>query len=190
MERIVMPGDELWEPAGGFDMTANGLTTINNGFDAVSPPPQQSTETDADFMHSTMLREELRVNILQRRLQKGLGAVQLDWRFTKPENLTPEEEDRRKLRRERNRVAASRCREKRRERTYVLVKETDQLESNNQVLIREIQQLESERQELLTILSSHQQTCGCSPPVLAPSLDDLHIDPWTSMMNSRTQTIM
>ncbi|XP_033639382.1 jun dimerization protein 2-like [Asterias rubens] len=178
MERIVMPGDELWDPAGGFDLTANGLTTLNNGFDPVSPPPQQNnTETDAEFMHRTMLREELRVNILQRRLQKGLGAVQLDWRFTKPENLTPEEEDRRKLRRERNRVAASRCREKRRERTYVLVKETDQLETSNQELIREIQQLETERQELVAILSSHQQTCGCSPPVPNPSLDDLHIDP-------------
>ena len=88
MERIVMPGDELWDPAGGFDLTANGLTTLNNGFDPVSPPPQQNnTETDAEFMHRTMLREELRVNILQRRLQKGLGAVQLDWRFTKPENV-------------------------------------------------------------------------------------------------------
>ena len=85
LERIVMPGDESWEHM-GYDMTANSLT-VAEGFEPISPPPQKGMETAEDFMQRAVLRDELRVNILQRRLQKGLGAVQLDWRFTKAEKV-------------------------------------------------------------------------------------------------------
>ncbi|XP_038071425.1 cyclic AMP-dependent transcription factor ATF-3-like [Patiria miniata] len=194
LEPIIMPGvDEAWNQA-NYEITANTIaaaaaaaavtttttsaTMTTEGFEPpTSPSYLTGLETDEDLLNHTMLREELRVNIMQRRLQKGLGAVQLEWRFAKKDKLTPEEEGKRRLRRERNRVAASRCRERRREKTYVLVTETDELEANNQELMAEIQELETERQELMSILAVHQQTCGCSPPVVTPSIEELHIDP-------------
>ncbi|XP_022106412.1 cyclic AMP-dependent transcription factor ATF-3-like [Acanthaster planci] len=194
LEPLIMPiVDGAWDQP-NYEMAATSLATevaaaavtttasesaiSADGFDqSTSPPHMNRMETEGNLLQHTMLREELRVNIMHRRLQKGLGAVQLEWRFAKSDKLTPEEEQKRRLRRERNRVAASRCRERRREKTFVLVTETDKLETSNQELMAEIQQLETERQELMSILAAHQQTCGCSPPVLTPSIEDLHIDP-------------
>lgn len=48
-----------------------------------------------------------------------------------PSQLTPEDEERRRRRRERNKIAATKCRMKKRERTVNLVTESEVLENQN-----------------------------------------------------------
>lgn len=66
-----------------------------------------------------------------------------------------EEGERRKLRRERNKVAASKCRNKRKEHVRYLTKESDDLENKNNDLQDEISLLQAEIKELETMLDSH-----------------------------------
>lgn len=73
--------------------------------------------------------------------------------------LTPEDEERRRRRRERNKIAATKCRLKKRERTANLVTESETLETQNIELKSQLQQLEKERFELANMLTNHRATC-------------------------------
>jgi len=70
--------------------------------------------------------------------------------------LTPEEEERRYARREKNRLAAAKCRERQRDRADTLLKETMQLESQNNDLRQQIKKLNDEKEHLSFALSMHQ----------------------------------
>nr|XP_013999140.1 unnamed protein product [Salmo salar] len=72
---------------------------------------------------------------------------------------TSEEDERRKIRRERNKVAAAKCRNRRRELTDTLQAETDQLEEDKEALQTEIANLLKEKESLEQILSAHQPAC-------------------------------
>ncbi|CAH1262723.1 FOS [Branchiostoma lanceolatum] len=72
--------------------------------------------------------------------------------------MSVEEDPRALRRRERNRLAASRCRERRRERAEFLRKETLQLENRNQSLRANISRLRRERERLKQVLASHMTT--------------------------------
>ncbi|CAB0038391.1 unnamed protein product [Trichogramma brassicae] len=74
--------------------------------------------------------------------------------------LTPEDEERRRKRRERNKIAATKCRLKKRQKTTNLVQESECLTSQNQHLKKEIQQLSTEREELIKMLGEHNCTRG------------------------------
>lgn len=73
--------------------------------------------------------------------------------------LTPEDEERRRRRRERNKIAATKCRLKKREKTVILVQESEILETQNQDLKSQIQELETQRRKLVDMLSMHTPTC-------------------------------
>ncbi|GFV78097.1 hypothetical protein TNCV_3044771 [Trichonephila clavipes] len=77
----------------------------------------------------------------------------------KDEKLSPEEEERRRIRRERNKLAAARCRKRRMELTSNLMNETDGLEEKRQNLQNEIQILTVQKEELEFILEAHKATC-------------------------------
>ncbi|KAI8477781.1 hypothetical protein Bbelb_444840 [Branchiostoma belcheri] len=74
------------------------------------------------------------------------------------QQMSAEEDPRALRRRERNRLAAARCRERRRERAEFLRKETLQLENRNQSLRANISRLRRERERLKQVLSSHMTT--------------------------------
>ncbi|XP_072931505.1 uncharacterized protein Atf3 [Epargyreus clarus] len=78
---------------------------------------------------------------------------------TKGEGLTPEDEERRRRRRERNKIAATKCRMKKRERTVNLVTESEVLETQNIDLKAQLQDLEVQRRQLHDMLSLHAATC-------------------------------
>ncbi|KAG8177054.1 hypothetical protein JTE90_024941 [Oedothorax gibbosus] len=80
-------------------------------------------------------------------------------RPNKDEQLSPEEEERRRVRRERNKLAAARCRKRRMELTSNLMNETDGLEEKRQNLQNEIQILNCQKEELEFILEAHKATC-------------------------------
>lgn len=84
------------------------------------------------------------------------------------QQLTPEDEDRRRRRRERNKIAATKCRMKKRERTLNLVSESEILETQNIELKSQVRSLETERRKLTEMLQAHGATCirqeGFQPP--------------------------
>uniref|UniRef100_A0ACB8G9K4 Uncharacterized protein n=1 Tax=Sphaerodactylus townsendi TaxID=933632 RepID=A0ACB8G9K4_9SAUR len=72
---------------------------------------------------------------------------------------TPEEEERRRLRRERNKLAAAKCRNRRKELTDSLQVETDQLESEQSTLQKEIAELQKQKDRLELVLAAHRPAC-------------------------------
>lgn len=74
-------------------------------------------------------------------------------------NLTPEEEAKQKLRRERNKLAAARCRKRRVDQTNELMEKVEQLQHDRQKLQNEIQELQILKEELDMCLESHQSQC-------------------------------
>ncbi|BES90055.1 Flap endonuclease GEN [Nesidiocoris tenuis] len=82
----------------------------------------------------------------------------------KDKSISPEEEERRKVRRERNKLAAARCRKRRLDHTNELLLETNGLEEKKQVLTHEIQMLTSKKEELEYLLENHQCMSSHGPP--------------------------
>lgn len=87
-------------------------------------------------------------------------------------SLSPEEEERRKVRRERNKMAAARCRKRRLDHTNELQDETEELEVKKQSLQAEIRQLQQDSENLERILEKHRACCRLarapSPPDVKP----------------------
>lgn len=75
------------------------------------------------------------------------------------QHLTPEELERRRIRRERNKMAAAKCRNRRRELTDTLQNETDQLEDEKSCLQKEIAELQKEKEKLELVLEAHRPIC-------------------------------
>ncbi|XP_017562537.1 fos-related antigen 1a [Pygocentrus nattereri] len=75
------------------------------------------------------------------------------------EHLSPEELERRRIRRERNKLAAAKCRNRRRELTDTLQTETDQLEDEKTRLQKEITDLQKEKEKLELVLEAHRPIC-------------------------------
>ncbi|XP_036932747.1 fos-related antigen 1a [Acanthopagrus latus] len=75
------------------------------------------------------------------------------------EHLSQEEIERRRIRRERNKLAAAKCRNRRRELTDTLQHETDQLEDEKSRLQKEIAELQKERDKLELVLEAHRPIC-------------------------------
>ncbi|NXL68887.1 FOSB protein, partial [Chordeiles acutipennis] len=80
-------------------------------------------------------------------------------RRSREETLTPEEEEKRRVRRERNKLAAAKCRNRRRELTDRLQAETDQLEEEKAELESEIAELQKEKERLEFVLVAHAPAC-------------------------------
>lgn len=69
--------------------------------------------------------------------------------------LAPEEEERRRVRRERNKLAAARCRKRRVDHTNSLMNETEGLEETKHLLQKQLQTLRQEAEELQFLLHTH-----------------------------------
>ncbi|XP_076873408.1 cyclic AMP-dependent transcription factor ATF-3 [Brachyhypopomus gauderio] len=133
----------------------------------LSPPGSLTLE---DFTHfSPLIREELRHAIQSKRLSNGTSTAARDHASSssaRPAELTvvkkeinSEELDRRKRRRERNKIAAAKCRNKKKEKTDCLQKESEKLESINAELKAQIEELKNQKQQLVYMLNLHRPTC-------------------------------
>ncbi|XP_078000889.1 protein c-Fos-like [Glandiceps talaboti] len=76
--------------------------------------------------------------------------------------LVVESEEDRQLRREKNRLAAMKCRHKKKERIETLLKEVDKLTAKNSELQRIVERLKGEEEELTIVLQSHLVNCRLS----------------------------
>ncbi|KAM9497172.1 v-fos FBJ murine osteosarcoma viral oncogene homolog Ab [Clarias gariepinus] len=96
------------------------------------------------------------------------------------EQLAPEEEEKKRLRRERNKMAAAKCRNRRRELTDTLQAETDQLEDEKSALQNDIANLLKEKERLEFILAAHRPICkipsqmdvSFAEPCVSPALSE------------------
>ncbi|XP_032234541.2 protein FosB isoform X2 [Nematostella vectensis] len=106
---------------------------------------------------SAPVKEELKHVIQSRRACQGLGRLSLPIVTEKkpPPKLTPAEELKIIRRRQRNKQAASRCREKRRQRLEELQREATELEEQNAEVERDIATLIVEYNELEALLTEH-----------------------------------
>ncbi|KAM9571671.1 fos-related antigen 2-like isoform 1-T1 [Salvelinus alpinus] len=84
-------------------------------------------------------------------------------RRRRDEQLTPEEEEKRRVRRERNKLAAAKCRNRRRELTETLQGETEELEDEKADLQKEIETLQKEKDKLEFMLVAHNPMCKLPP---------------------------
>merc|ERR1712223_430692 len=73
--------------------------------------------------------------------------------------LDPEEDAKRKMRRNRNRLAAAKCRQKRLDQIADLQMEVSKWEMKNRSLEEEVAALREEKEELQYILAAHRQSC-------------------------------
>jgi hypothetical protein len=76
------------------------------------------------------------------------------------DKFTPEEKRKKFL--ERNRLAASRCRQKKKEKMQAMQRENEETVQENLRLRSFIQQMELEMQELKQMLLMHNGSCDCS----------------------------
>merc|ERR1711962_298204 len=102
---------------------------------------------------------------LRRKVQQQVDHPQQErtpWTFwggkTEVQDPTKEEE-RRRRRRERNKVAAEKCRMRKRERTTMLINEAEVLEAAHASLQAEAARLRNEAAALQAALSNHRETC-------------------------------
>jgi len=73
--------------------------------------------------------------------------------------LTPDEREKRRVRRERNKLAAAKCRQRRVDHTNTLIGETEDWEEKNATLEQEISKLQQQREQLEFILEAHKAMC-------------------------------
>ncbi|KAM7417480.1 hypothetical protein PAMA_017225 [Pampus argenteus] len=73
--------------------------------------------------------------------------------------LSHEEMERRRVRRERNKLAAAKCRNRRRELTDSLQNETEKLEDEKAGLQKEIAELQKQKEKLELVLEAHRPIC-------------------------------
>ncbi|XP_028314590.1 fos-related antigen 1a [Gouania willdenowi] len=87
------------------------------------------------------------------------AAAHTSTRRRNDEQLSQEELERRRIRRERNKLAAAKCRNRRRELTDSLQNETDDLEDEKSRLQKEIAELQKEKEKLELVLEAHRPIC-------------------------------
>jgi len=80
-------------------------------------------------------------------------------RRAEEELVDPEEDAKRKMRRNRNRLAAAKCRQKRLDQIADLQVEVSKWEMKNRSLEEEVAALREEKEELQYILAAHRNTC-------------------------------
>ena len=69
-------------------------------------------------------------------------------------------EEKRRKRRERNKIAATKCRNKKKAQTEKLLKENEEVQETNEKLKQEIRRLETEEKYLKNLLEKHKATCN------------------------------
>ncbi|XP_062946218.1 cyclic AMP-dependent transcription factor ATF-3-like [Cynocephalus volans] len=75
------------------------------------------------------------------------------------EEVDPKEDERKRRRRERNKIVTTKCWNKNEEKTECLQKESEKLQSVSAELKAQIEELKNEKQLLIHMLNLHRPTC-------------------------------
>ncbi|KAL3874164.1 hypothetical protein ACJMK2_037214 [Sinanodonta woodiana] len=98
---------------GSISEVASEITIESDISDPFSPGLTEHEEAETRI--PTKVKEELRTCIRIRRLTEGKELPKVEFKEPEPEQLTEEEEERRRMRREKNKLAAQKCRNRKRE---------------------------------------------------------------------------
>jgi len=136
-------------------------------------PSQSSLRHDLMLVEEhirPLIKEELRYSIQSKRMAKGLpDIVNLDRKETVFDVVSPETRKKRERRRERNKIAAAKCRFKKKLLSEKLEQESERLETLNYQLQREVRQLHDEKEKLVYILNMHMPSCNATAESLSSS---------------------
>ncbi|XP_041827334.1 fos-related antigen 2 [Melanotaenia boesemani] len=124
------------------------ITSMSNPYSRSHPYGHHLTNGPGLLAHNTLARPGV---------IRSIGDAR--GRRKRDEQLTPEEEEKRRVRRERNKLAAAKCRNRRRELTEMLQGETEKLEEEKADLQKEIENLQKERDKLEFMLVAHNPVC-------------------------------
>ncbi|XP_078001348.1 cyclic AMP-dependent transcription factor ATF-3-like [Glandiceps talaboti] len=80
-----------------------------------------------------------------------------------PDEFSEEDTERMNSRREKNRVAAAKCRKKKKERESYLAEESARLRKQNEELLTQIELLQGQKEQLKFVLQSHSLSCELRP---------------------------
>merc|ERR1712088_400805 len=124
---------------------------------------QMHEDNNINRYHSQFIREGLKMKVKQKIKEETFQTLDASFGIDDINdggaNLTFEDEERRLRRRERNKVAATKCRNKNKERTTRLIAEGEVLEIQNAALKEELRKLEAEARSLTELLSLHGKVC-------------------------------
>ncbi|KAJ0008767.1 hypothetical protein NQD34_016182 [Periophthalmus magnuspinnatus] len=123
------------------------ITSMSNPYSRSHPYSHHLTNAPGLLGHNTLARPGVIRSIGDARRRK------------RDEQLSPEEEEKRRVRRERNKLAAAKCRNRRRELTEMLQGETEKLEEEKADLQKEIETLQKEKDKLEFMLVAHNPVC-------------------------------
>ncbi|XP_022335006.2 uncharacterized protein LOC111131663 isoform X3 [Crassostrea virginica] len=147
----------------GFQHLEESVTT-QFPFDDLDPSQaffaeEVSKSELADIDLSPLLKEEIKHKIKRRRMAEGKEEIRVEFKEPSPEKLTKEEEEHRRIKREKNKLAAQKCRSKKRKLADTLEEETMKLEERQEKLQEQVQKLREEREHLMDLLKIHSQVC-------------------------------
>ncbi|CAN0400939.1 unnamed protein product [Lampetra fluviatilis] len=94
----------------------------------------------------------------------AVGQGSKGGRARKEQQLSAEDQEKMRIRRERNKVAAAKVRTRRQELTDMLEAETAKLAAEQATIRAELQQLQKEREELELMLATHEPACLLQQP--------------------------
>lgn len=110
--------------------------------------------------HFIQLKDPKIIDLIFKHLESSTSKRNMGGRKPKSISyLSPEEEEKRRVRRERNKLAAARCRKRRVDQTNTLTDLVDQLEAEKNQLKLEIQELELAKKDLEYLLQTHRTQC-------------------------------
>ncbi|XP_061824461.1 fos-related antigen 2 [Nerophis lumbriciformis] len=124
------------------------ITSMSNPYSRSHPYSHHLTNGQGLLGHNPMARPGV---------IRSIGDAR--GRRKRDEQLSPEEEEKRRVRRERNKLAAAKCRNRRRELTELLQGETEKLEEEKADLQKEIECLQKEKDKLEFMLVAHNPVC-------------------------------
>ncbi|KAM9376530.1 fos-related antigen 1a isoform 1-T2 [Pholidichthys leucotaenia] len=161
-QKFTMAGSSHFVPS------LNAITTSQDLQWMVQPslmnPPGPSRSPVPPYPHHTGARtlvgpQPSQAYLLRPGVIRASASNPTSTRRRTDEHLSSEELERRRLRRERNKLAAAKCRNRRRELTDSLQSETDQLEDEKSRLQKEIAELQKEKEKLELVLEAHRPIC-------------------------------
>ncbi|XP_049825677.1 activating transcription factor 3 isoform X2 [Aethina tumida] len=161
-------GGSCGGPLANISSDSNSSSSSHVESPTTNPPSVQDT-------CSQLIKASLRVTIEKKRKHQGDPDDLLDLdkikrikrteseseedKIKQESGLTPEDEERRRRRRERNKIAATKCRLKKRERTANLVTEAETLEAQNLDFKSQLSELQKQMNTLQNLLSRHRPQC-------------------------------
>jgi len=145
--------DEDYEP----DVKRHAVARRSSGRMAAKVASAAAAATSSPVVSSSSSADKKKAKS-SRSGRKPAGGRAID-----ESTLTPAEFKKLNVRRERNKLAAARCRNRRMDLTNKLAGEVEVWEEKKKSLTQEIQELTAAKQELEFVLEAHRHTCSFSP---------------------------